>query len=178
MQRFSGGSSGQQTLDFKRLYGPYNWHFRWYAEWLQKDPELVYPEVREAFEVTDTHVQFRFGDTTYRLVYKDKEGPPESNLDSISRSRDNLDETTVTPVTFFFKVDGHCVLGFEVRKSVTYAPDMPIFDEYMGEITTFIEGPWVTVVGEILQKVTLHEKAVRDKRNVPKLREEMKRFGL
>jgi len=158
------------------LWSLYNSHLRWYAEWLQKDPELVCPEIREALEVTDAHVQFRVGDTTYRLVYK--EGPPESNLGWMPRGRDNLDETTVTPVTFFFKVDGHCVFSFQVRKSVTYGEYEPYFNEYLGEMTSFIEGPWITVVGEILQKVTLHEKAVRDKRQLPSLREEMKRFGL
>jgi hypothetical protein len=65
---------------------------------------------------------------------------------------------------------------------VTYTPDCPVFDETMGEITSFVEGPWVNVIPELLGKIRLHEKAVWDRRNAPKiqqrLEEDKKRFGL
>ena len=52
----------------------------------------------------------------------------------------------------------------------------------MGEIASFIEGPWVVDLPEIEKKIKLHEKGVRDKRNAPrvqqKLQEDMKKFGL
>lgn len=69
-----------------------------------------------------------------------------------------------------------------MKKTVQYTPDMPLFNEYMGNVTRFIEGTWVTTIGELLQGIKEHAKSVRDKRQAPrvqqKLREDMKRFGL
>jgi hypothetical protein len=162
------------------LWSLYNSHFRRYTEQLKKDSELVYPEIQETLEISNTHIQFCIGETTYRLVYK--EGPQERESDWVPRRRGILDETTITPATLALQVDGARVFDFKIQKSVSYTPEMPIFDETMGEITSFIEGPWVTDVAELLQKIRLHEKAVWDKRQAPKLqqklREDMKRFGL
>ncbi|HXY52038.1 MAG TPA: hypothetical protein VEI01_21505 [Terriglobales bacterium] len=58
----------------------------------------------------------------------------------------------------------------------------PFFDEYLGNVTRFIEGTWVTTIGDLQQGIREHEISVRDKRQAPKmqqkLREDMKRFGL
>jgi peptidoglycan/xylan/chitin deacetylase (PgdA/CDA1 family) len=48
----------------------------------------------------------------------------------------------------------------------------------MGEITWFIEGPWVQELPELLKKIKAHEKSVRDQRSIPKLEAMKKRFGL
>jgi uncharacterized protein involved in cysteine biosynthesis len=52
----------------------------------------------------------------------------------------------------------------------------------MGNVTSFIEGPWVTDVAELVKKMEAHKKSVQDKRQAPKLqeklRQDMKRFGL
>lgn len=172
----------QRATDLKlreTLWSLYYWYFGSYAERLKKDPELVYPEIRETLDISDSHFKFRVGETAYRLVYK--EGPPQHENWG-SRRRGTFERTTVTDARLALEVDGKPVFDFQIRKSVTATPDMPIFNESMGEITGFIEGPWITGIAELLQKIQSYEKAVRDKRQAPKqaqkLREDMKRFGL
>ena len=145
-------------------------------EWLSRDPELVYPNLRGTLECSNGYFQFRIGETTYKLVYK--EGQQESESDWWSGRRGRTDETITTLIKVAFEVDEKVVIDFKVRHSVIYGPDMPYFSDTMGEIAAFIEGPWVTVVGDLLQGLRLHEKTVRDKRQAPRLKEEMKRFGL
>jgi len=154
------------------LYNPYH-----YAKLLADDAELIYPAFREALEVSDNHIQFRVEDAAYVLTYKKK-----SEERQFSGSRRLEDEVDITHATLALEVDGKLVFDFEVRKMVTYTPDCPIFDETMGEISSFVEGPWVNVIPELLGKIRLHEKAAWDRRNPPKiqqrLEEDMKGFGL
>jgi hypothetical protein len=171
----------KRAIDLKlreTLWTLYYWHLRSYAENLKKDPEMIYPEVRETLEISDAHIQFHVHEITYTVMFK--EGPVE--CESRWRGRSIYDETRTTPVTLALKIDEKRVFDFEVKKTVTDTPDGPLFDEFMGNVTSFIEGPWVTDVAELLQKIKAHEKNVRDKRQAPelqkKLREDMKRFGL
>jgi hypothetical protein len=80
------------------------------------------------------------------------------------------------------KINGELVFEFDLRTSVTYAPEAPIFHESMGEIRAFIDGPWVTYVSELLQRMKSHSQGVWKKRNAPKeaekLKQEMENFGL
>jgi hypothetical protein len=170
----------QQAIDLRIreiLWSLYNPHH--YAKLLADDPELLYPEFREVLDVSDnfSHIQFRVGDTAYVLTYKKK-----SEERQFWGSRRLEDEVDITHATLALEVDGKLVFDFEVRKMVTYTPDCPVFDETMGEITSFVEGPWVNVIPELLGKIRLHEKAVWDRRNAPKiqqrLEEDKKRFGL
>jgi hypothetical protein len=172
----------KRAMDLKlreTLWTLYYWHLRSYAENLKKDPELIYPEIRAALEISDAHIQFHVGESTYTVIYK--EGPVECESDW-RRHGNYDDERRTTPVTLVLKIDEKRVFEFEVKKTVTDTRDGPLFNEFMGDVTSFIEGPWVTNVVELLQKIEAHEKSVRDKRQAPKLqerlREDMKRFGL
>jgi len=173
----------KRAIDLKlreTLWTLYYYYLSRYAEELKKDPGMVYPEIRETLAVSDAHIQFCVGETMYSVIYK--EGPVQRESDWGSRRRDIYDETTTTPVTLALRADEKCVFDFKMKRTVRYTPDMPLFSEIMGDVTSFIEGPWVTDVAELLQKIKAHEKGVRDKRQAPKLeqklREDMKRFGL
>jgi peptidoglycan/xylan/chitin deacetylase (PgdA/CDA1 family) len=52
------------------------------------------------------------------------------------------------------------------------------WNDDMGEITWFIEGPWVQELPELLKRIRAHEKSVLDRRSAPKLEAMKKRFGL
>ena len=120
------------------------------------------------------YIQFRVGEITYRVSCKEglTAGSPGENFEG----------TTKTQITIALLVDEERVFEFEMKKVVRYTPEMPFFSETMGEVTSFIDGPWVTAVPELLQKIIAHENSVLYERQAPqlqhKLREDMKRFGL
>jgi hypothetical protein len=155
------------------LWSFYRSHLKYLADRLEKDPELVYPEMKESIKIANNDWQFRIGETSYRLVYEEK---PRD------KSRWEGETTTTTPMKFMLDVDAKRVFEFEMKQSITDTPDMPIFKESMGNIASFIEGPWVVDLPEIEKKIRLHEKDARDRRNAPRvqqrLREDMKKFGL
>ena len=71
---------------------------------------------------------------------------------------------------------------FDVAETVQYFRDSPGFSESVGEITRFIEGPWVTEIAEFVQKVNAHAQSAWKERNAPREAREAeelrKRFGL
>ena len=150
------------------LWALYNSHLKGFAENLKKDPEMIYPEIMEALEITDTYVQFRLENVTYRVFYK--QGPTLGEQDQ------------KTHIAIGLSIDEERVFDFEFTNTVRYTPEMPLFSESMGDVTRFIEGPWINDVPKLLQKIKAHEKSIRDKREAPKilqkLRDDMKRFGL
>jgi hypothetical protein len=150
------------------LWALYNAHLRYYAENLKKDPKIIYPEIRETMEISNAYVQFRLGDIMYRVFYT--QGPTLGEHDQ------------KTQIAMGLSVDEERVFDFEFTKTVAYTPEMPLFSERMGEVTRFIEGPWVTTIPELLQKIKAYENSMRDERQAPevqrRLREDMKRFGL
>jgi hypothetical protein len=75
-------------------------------------------------------------------------------------------------------VDDQRVFKFEIRRSTRYLDDGLAWNDDMGEITWFIEGPWVQELPELLKRIRAHEKSVRDQRSAPKLEAMKKRFGL
>jgi hypothetical protein len=159
------------------LWSFYRSHLKHLAERLKKDPELVYPEIKETIKIANNDWQFRIGETSYRLIYEEE--PSEK---SGWEGRGRRDGTTTTPMKFMLDVDAKRVFEFKMKQSITSTPDMPIFNESMGEIASFIEGPWVVDLPEIEEKIKLYQKGVRDRRNAPsvqqKLQEDMKKFGL
>jgi hypothetical protein len=173
----------KQAVDLKlreTLWKLYKSHLKYYAEKLKNDPEMIYPEIKDTLEISGSVVQFRVGQITYRVIYK--EGPEERSSDWGSRRRSIYDETRTTPITIALNIDEKRVFDFEMKQSITSTPDEPIFREHMGSVTGFIDGSWVTGLTELLQRIEEHEKSVCDKRRAPKveekLLEDMKRFGL
>jgi len=152
----------------------YRSHLKFYPSHFAKDPELIPPEIRESIVVSDSTVEFRFEGNAYKLRYVEGEK-------KYSKSWDN-NHITTTPGTITFGVDGYRVFEFRAEKTIESTPDFPTMDERMGDVTAFIEGPWVSVVPELLRKLEAHSKGVYEKRNAPmrqkQLDDEMTRFGL
>lgn len=150
------------------LWALYNAHLRDYAENRMKDPEMIYPEIRETLVISNAYVQFRLGNTMYSVFYK--QGPTLGEHDQ------------KTHIAMGLSVDEERVFDFEFTKTVRYTPEMPLFSESMGDVTRFVEGPWATAIPELLQNIKAHENSVQNKRQAPevqqKLLEDMKRFGL
>ena len=167
----------KRAIDLKlreTLWALYNSHLRGYPEKLKKDPEMVYPEIKETLQFSGLKIQFHVGEIRYGLVYKEgvTEGRPNSNFEGVSK----------TAMKLTLEVDEKRVFEFDMKKVVRHTPDMPFFSEIMDEVTSFIEGAWVKDVPELLQSIKAHVRSVGDKRQAPrtqqKLREDMKRFGL
>jgi hypothetical protein len=89
-----------------------------------------------------------------------------------------LPEEKIVPATLALRVDGQRVFKFRISRSTRYERDGPIWDDRLGEITRFIEGPWILELTDLLQKIKAHEKDVWNQRQAPKLEAEKKRFGL
>lgn len=70
------------------LWPPYDPHLRWYAERRQKDPELLYPEVKETLEVSEARIQFRIGETEHEAVWP-VAGSVSQMVSFATKSRDN-----------------------------------------------------------------------------------------
>jgi hypothetical protein len=166
------------------LWDLYYRRFSRYPKLLEEDPPIVYPEVKETFSLSvlpstqlfpkGILVQFRMGPKAYQILYKEAPGQHREQWGS-SRG---LPEETITPATLALTVDGEQVLNFKVRRSVRDEEWGPVFSDGIGEITTFIDGAWTVELTELLQKIKLHEKAIWEQRQVPKLKEQMKQFGL
>ncbi len=166
------------------LWDLYYLRFSRYPKLLEEDPAIVYPDVKETFDMSvlpstqlfpkGILVQFRMEPTAYQVFYREGPGQHRENWGS-SRG---IPEVTITPATLALTVDGEQVLHFEVRRSVRDEEWGPVFCDSMGEITRFIDGPWTVELTELLRKIKLHEKAIWEQRQIPKLKEQMKQFGL
>jgi len=151
------------------LWALYSSHLEYFQDQLHKDPELIAPEIRDTLRFLRETIEFRVGSTLYKLCYR---------KGRVEIDRWGGDKVETTHATIDLDADGKSVFLFELRKSVTYAPDMPLFHTYMGEIDSFIEGPWVTELPALVDNLAKHKKNVWDRRNTPKLFAEMKKFGL
>jgi hypothetical protein len=166
----------KRAIDLKireSVWSLYKSEFKYIDDRMQKDRELILPAVRETYRKIGNAHEFGSDGVQYRLACT--EGKKE-------RDRYDGDVTTTTHYTIGLGVNGSQVLEFKARASVTYMPEEPLFDDRVGEITAFIEGEWVTVIPELLEKMRAHSREVRRQRNAPKeaqrLKEDMKRFGL
>jgi hypothetical protein len=147
--------------------------FRGYRLWLRDDPQfgkrLVYPEI----ELSDDGTRLPLEQGTSQLIYRKR---------SVSSEDYGRIQSETTHGTLTLKLNGDSVFEFEVAETVEYFPDSPGFSERLGEITRFIEGPWVTEIAEFVQKVKAHEQSAWKERNAPREAREAedlrKRFGL
>ena len=159
------------------LWELYYYGLSQYPKYLAEDPAMILPEVKDSFLAEDGHFKFLFAGARYEIAYR--EGKRESDS---WRSRNWEDEIETTPITLTLRVDDECVFQFEMKRTVQYTREMPLFNEYMGEVCAYIPGPWVTSAAELKRKIDDHKKNVREKRNAPEraqqLKEEMKRVGV
>lgn len=144
---------------------------------LEKDLEVVYPPLRESLSIERGAYQFAVGNTKYRLIYR--EGKKEKNT-RIARLTGI--ETVSTPITLALLSDNKLVFEMEMKTTVTNTPEMPTLGEEMGEVTAFVEGPWIQAIAELGDLASQHRLAIWKRRNTSKcerdLRADMKRFGL
>jgi len=174
----------QRARDLKirdTLWDLYDRHFSRYPELMEKDQSLVYPEVREAFDMSGlpstqqlpkgTLVQFQLGPSAYQLRYLEKKKTERWDDERFSSH-------TTTPAVLRLAVNDLDVLEFIVCRSVRNDEWGTASNESMGEIARFIEGPWVAELTDLLKRIRKHEKGVWDQRNAPALDEMKKRFGL
>jgi hypothetical protein len=159
------------------LWSLFRRHLEGYAETLKEDPAIIYPVLKETIAIENDHYRFTIGRFKYELIYK----PGKEEKDAYGPHKWD-DETVRTPILFSLLVDDGLVFGFNMTKSVQYTPERPLFDEYMGDVTAFIEGPWVAEFLGIETLLDRHRKTVWDERSAPKreqeLLDDMKRFGM
>jgi hypothetical protein len=141
------------------------------------DKEIIFPAIRETLRVANHHYCFTVAERRYELVYK-------AGRETTERcgTRQWEDEVVTTPIEFTLGADSKVVFAFEMRRTVQYSREMPIFSEYMGEVTAFVGGPWVSDFLAMVAMVNQHKRAVWDRNakvgREERLKEEMKRFGL
>lgn len=120
--------------------------------------------------------QIKIGPTIYDLIYK--EAPPSSTRYPRQNRGDFEEEETIIPATLALLVDNQKVFKFEIRKSTRLTHEGPLWNDYLGDVTRFIEGPWILELTEFLVKRTAEQKALRDQKQKPQLDALKKRFGL
>jgi hypothetical protein len=155
------------------LWSLYHSHLSHYETLIQEDPELLCAGVCESIKISDKNVEFSLRQLIYRIVYTEGLKVRREAL----RSGELFGESIV-PAMLDLSVDDQRVFKFEIRRCTRFLEDGPAWNDDMGDITWFIEGPWVQELPELLKRIMAYEKSVRDRRSAPKLEAMKKRFGL
>ena len=166
----------KRAMDLKireALWSLYHSHLSHYEALIHEDPELLCPEVSESIKISDKSIEFSLRQSIYRIVYT--EGPKVRHE---TLGRGELLGESIVPAMLDLSVDDQRVFKFEIKRSTRFLEDGPVWNDDMGDITWFIEGPWVQDLPELLKRISAHEKCVRDRRSIPKLEALKKRFGL
>jgi hypothetical protein len=153
-----------------------------YPNLIENGSPMAYPGIKDTFSMSvlpstrlfpsSSLFEFKIGMTPYQIQYR--EGPEEVR----DWHGGGFSRCSVTHSSIVLRVDGEEVLDFSIRRSVRDEEWGPVFDNSMGDITRFIEGPWFQELTDLVMKIRAHEKSVRDQRNAPKLGEMKKRFGI
>jgi hypothetical protein len=147
-----------------------------YRAWLRSDPKcaarLIYPDII----LSGSEVRFSVGPTRFQLMNDEERLPSDDWDSSLDRHCDHSRETVT------LKVNGEEVFEFTVDKSTYWDQFGPSYHEHFGEIFRFIEGPWVTEIGEFVLKAQEHSASAWKEINAPREAEEAeklrKRFGI
>jgi hypothetical protein len=123
------------------LYGS---HLQYHSRDTEREGGLVHPILEQTLTIEDNRYSFLVGNERYTTVYSEE-------IKETSGSGD--DETITTPVQLSLELGCRVVFEFNMTRSVTYAEDAPLFHEYMGDVTAFIEGPWVREFSAFVQEV-------------------------
>lgn len=168
----------QRAKDLKlreHLWDLFHSNLQYYSSNLDK--EIIFPAIRETLVVANHNYRFTVGERRYDLICR-----PGRELRERCGSRQWEDEIVTTPIEFSLSVDEKPAFGFEMKRTVQYSREMPIFSEYMGEVTAFVGGPWVSDFIAMVAMVNQHKRAIWDRNakvgREERLKEEMKRFGL
>jgi hypothetical protein len=151
----------------------YSSHLQYYSRNVLKESEAILPALKESLSIKDNRYSFSIKGTQYEIVYS--EGKKETR-------GYGHDETVTTPIQL--SLERGCKLAFEfkMKKSVTYAEEAPLFSEYMGDVTAFIDGAWVQEITAFVREADQYRREYWAKRNAGKQSQkalsERKRFGL
>jgi len=166
----------KRAVDLKlreTVWDIYSSQFQYMDDYLKKEPDSVLPEVKNSLRRSSGLNEFDFADSHFSLRCVTGKTEKEGR---------GLNKTETTELTLSLSVDGKNVFEFDLRKSVTYGEDMPYFNEYMGRVKAFIEGPWVDQVAQLLRSMRAYKQEYWKKKNAPseaqRLRQDMKSFGL
>jgi hypothetical protein len=148
-----------------------------YKTWLHKDPDLVYPEVGKTLEFLDDQPKFALGQTRFHIISKEQPAP---EMEYLPPGAFEPDECTRGALSL--RVNDQKVFKFERWRSTAFQYEGPVVTDHLGEITSFIEGPWVTELADLLREIEAHRRSVQDKREASKKTQELedlqKRFGV
>lgn len=148
-----------------------------YKTWLSKDPDKVYSEVGKTLEFSDDQPEFVLGHVKYQIISKE-----QPSFETETTSPGAFEPDRITLGTLSLRVNDQKMFKFEWSRRTESHHDAPVFTDQIGEITRFIEGPWVTELSDLLVKIEDHTKSVRDKREAPKKAQELeelkRRFGI
>jgi hypothetical protein len=151
----------------------YSSHLQYHSENIKKGPDAILPALKDTLTIKGTRYSFNVNGTQYEIVYS--EGKKET------RGRGD-DETVTTPIQLSLERGCRLVFEFKMTKSVTYAREAPYFSEYFGDVTAFIEGPWITQLTDFSQEADQYRRDYWAARNAEKSQKkalaERKRFGL
>jgi hypothetical protein len=122
----------------------YDLHLEHYSKNVQKEPGAILPALKESLSIKDNRYAFSINGTQYEIVYEEGKKEKQGRWD---------DETVMTPMRFSLERGCKLVFEFEMTKSITYAKEGPLFSEHPGEVTAFIEGPWLQEFTVFVQEV-------------------------
>ena len=166
----------KRAIDLKlreTVWSIYSSQFQYMDDYLKKEPDSIFPEVKNSLRRSNGLSELDFAGTHFGL---------RCVAGRIEKDGRGSGETETTEMTLILSVDEKRVFEFEMRKSVTYGEDMPYFSEYMGRVNAFIEGPWVDKAGQLLHSMRAYKQEYWKKKNAPheaqRLKQDMKSFGL
>ena len=136
------------------LYGS---HLQNYSQTLSREPASIYPPLKDSLSIQGNSYMFSIGETKYEVAY------------NAGREQNNGAEwgnrIVTTPVEISLNRECRCVFEFKMTKTVQDTDDGPLFRKHLGEITAFIEGPWVSEFTTFVQNVDQHRRQYWDQQN-------------
>jgi hypothetical protein len=142
---------------------------------IAREPGSILPALKDTLTINDNRYSFHIGDAVYEIIYT-------QGKEQTDGSRRLEDQVSKTPMQLSLECGCKLVFEFKMTKTIRYGEDGPLFSEQLGEITAFIEGPWVTQFNAFVQKADQFRRQYSDERNAERLarkaQAERKRFGL
>jgi hypothetical protein len=147
-----------------------------YPATLDKEPDTILPAFKDSISIHNNDYRLSVDGVNYLAIYK----PGQEERRAYSSRWD--DEIVTTPITLTLFVDRQLVFEFRMKKSVEPGFDAPIFREYMGDVTAFIDSLRVEGFESLVQSLEQHRRDVRAQKIAPRRRQQlqadMKRFGI